>query len=156
MRTHRINAYSPGRARDISGGCNGTVIHTGSAVDASHLPNAWKQINKGMMPILKKLKDIDPWFLEPTAGQGQSREKLDDLCNVFLEALEYPKQSESVSTPAMFLRGQLTLAERRVEIDRRTFRPIGITHIGIERIKLIHTNDSMDVCGVPKKIVTKT
>ena len=48
-------AYSLRRGKEI--GALGVVIHTGSAVDEDHLPNAWKQISKGMMPILEKLKD---------------------------------------------------------------------------------------------------
>ena len=79
--------YSLKRGREI--GALGVVIHTGSAVDEGHVDKAWKQINKGMMPILSKLKDEDPWLLlEPTAGQGQSLvRKLDDLTKYF-EALE--------------------------------------------------------------------
>ena len=95
-------AYSLKRAKEI--GALGTVIHTGSAVDESHVGNAWKQINKGMMPILKKLKDDDPWLLlEPTAGQGQSLvKKLDDLTKYF-DALEWhPKVGVCLDTCHVF------------------------------------------------------
>ena len=72
-------SYSLQRGADI--GALGVVIHTGSAVDASHVEKAWKQIHEGMMPILNALSDDSPFLLlEPTAGQGQSLvKKLDDL-----------------------------------------------------------------------------
>jgi deoxyribonuclease IV len=139
-------AYSLKRGREI--GSKGVVIHTGSAVDEGHIANAWKQINKGMMPVLKKLKDEDPWLLlEPTAGQGQSLvKKLNDLTNYF-EALEWhPKVGVCLDTCHVFAAGH--------DISKKG----GMTEtldllvelVGIERIQLIHANDSMDVCGALK------
>ena len=46
--------YSLKRGREIGALC--VVIHTGSAVDEGHVEKAWKQINKGMMPILLLLE----------------------------------------------------------------------------------------------------
>jgi len=139
-------AYSLKRARDI--GARGTVIHTGSAVDASHLPTAWKQINKGMMPILKKLNEDDPWLLlEPTAGQGQSLvKKLDDLL-MYFEALEWhPKVGVCLDTCHVFAAGH-DIAKKGGMTETLDLL---VSLVGIERIKLIHTNDSMDVCGALK------
>ena len=98
-------AYALKRGREI--GSKGVVIHTGSAVDENHVDKAWKQINKGMMPVLKKLKEDDPWLLlEPTAGQGQSLvKKLDDLTKYF-EALEWhPKVGVCLDTCHVFAAG---------------------------------------------------
>ena len=98
-------AYSLRRAREI--GSKGVVIHTGSAVDVDHVDKAWKQIKKGMMPVLTKLTDEDPWLLlEPTAGQGQSLvKKLDDLLHYF-EALEWhPKVGVCLDTCHVFAAG---------------------------------------------------
>lgn len=139
-------AYSLKRGREI--GSKGVVIHTGSAVDEAHVDNAWKQINKGVMPILKKLTDEDPWLLlEPTAGQGQSLvKKLDDLTKYF-DALEWhPKVGVCLDTCHVFAAGH--------DISKKG----GMTEtldllvklVGIERIQLIHANDSMDVCGALK------
>lgn len=139
-------AYSLKRAKEI--GALGTVIHTGSAVDEKHVATAWKQINKGMMPVLKKLKDEDPWLLlEPTAGQGQSLvKKLDDLTKYF-DALEWhPKVGVCLDTCHVFAAGH--------DISKKggmtQTLDLLVSIVGIERIKLIHTNDSMDVCGALK------
>ncbi len=139
-------AYSLKRAREI--GALGTVIHTGSAVDESHVETAWKQINKGMMPVLKKLKEDDPWLLlEPTAGQGQSLvKKLDDLTKYF-DALEWhPKVGVCLDTCHVFAAGH-DIAKKG---GMTQTLDLLVSIVGIERIKLIHTNDSMDVCGALK------
>jgi deoxyribonuclease IV len=134
------------RGREI--GAKGVVIHTGSAVDEQHVANAWKQIAKGMKPILKKLGESDPWLLlEPTAGQGQSLvKKLDDLIKYF-EALEWhPKVGVCLDTCHVFAAGH--------DISKKG----GMTEtldllvelVGVDRIRLIHANDSMDICGALK------
>ena len=139
-------AYSLKRAKEI--GALGTVIHTGSAVDEKHVQTAWKQINKGMMPILSKLKEEDPWLLlEPTAGQGQSLvKKLDELTKYF-DALEWhPKVGVCLDTCHVFAAGH----DISVKGGMTQTLDLLVSIVGIERIKLIHTNDSMDVCGALK------
>lgn len=139
-------AYSLKRGREIN--AKGVVVHTGSAVDESHVDAAWKQIKKGVLPILKKLNEDDPWLLlEPTAGQGQSLvKKLDDIVKYF-DALDWhPKVGVCLDTCHVFAAGH--------DISKKG----GMTEaldllvklVGIERIQLIHTNDSMDVCGALK------
>jgi deoxyribonuclease-4 len=139
-------AYSLRRAREI--GSKGVVVHTGSAVDVDYVDKAWKQIKKGVMPVLNKLKDEDPWLLlEPTAGQGQSLvKKLDDLLYYF-EALEWhPKVGVCLDTCHVFAAGH-DIAKKGGMTETLDLL---VKLIGIERIKLIHTNDSMDVCGALK------
>lgn len=138
--------YTLNRGLEI--GAKGVVVHTGSAVDESYVDNAWKQIAKGVMPILKKLsKESPPLLLEPTAGQGQSLvKKLDDIIKYF-DALDWhPKVGVCLDTCHVFAAGH--------EVSKKG----GMTQtldllvklVGIERIKLIHTNDSMDICGALK------
>lgn len=139
-------AYSLKRAKEI--GSKGAVIHTGSAVDAGHVDKAWKQIKKGMMPVLNKLTDEDPWLLlEPTAGQGQSLvKKLDDLLHYF-EALEWhPKVGVCLDTCHVFAAGH-DIAKKGGMTETLDLL---VKLVGIERIQLIHANDSMDVCGALK------
>ncbi len=139
-------AYSLKRAREI--GSKGVVIHTGSAVDINHVDQAWKQIKKGMAPVLDKLTDSDPWLLlEPTAGQGQSLvKKLDDLLHYF-EALEWhPKVGVCLDTCHVFAAGH-DIAKKGGMTETLDLL---VKLVGIERIKLIHANDSMDVCGALK------
>lgn len=135
--------YSLKRGREI--GAKGVVVHTGSAVDESHVDNAWKQIHEGVMPILNNLKDDDPWFLlEPTAGQGQSLvKKLDDLTKYF-EALEWhPKVGVCLDTCHVFAAGH----DIKKPGGMSETLDLLVSIVGIERIQLIHANDSMDVCG---------
>ena len=139
-------AYSLKRAKEI--GSKGAVIHTGSAVDAGHVDKAWKQIKKGMMPVLNKLTEEDPWLLlEPTAGQGQSLvKKLDDLLYYF-EALEWhPKVGVCLDTCHVFAAGH-DIAKKGGMTETLDLL---VKLVGIERIQLIHANDSMDVCGALK------
>lgn len=135
--------YSLKRGREI--GALGVVIHTGSAVDEGHVEKAWKQINKGMMPMLSKLKEDDPWLLlEPTAGQGQSLvRKLDDLTRYF-EALEWhPKVGVCLDTCHVFAAGHDIKSKGGMKKTIDLLESI----VGRERIRLIHANDSMDVLG---------
>jgi deoxyribonuclease-4 len=139
-------AYSLNRAKEI--GALGTVIHTGSAVDVNHVPKAWEQIHEGMMPVLNNLHDEDPWLLlEPTAGQGQSLVKeLNDLTNYF-DALEWhPKVGVCLDTCHVFAAGH-DIAKKGGMTETLDLL---VSIVGIERIRLIHTNDSMDFCGALK------
>ena len=139
-------AYSLKRGREI--GARGVVIHTGSAVDEAHVPQAWKQISKGVMPILNKLKEDDPYLLlEPTAGQGQSLvKKLDDLEN-YLKALEYhPKVGICLDTCHVFAAGH----DIKKKGGMKETLDLLVEIAGVERFQLIHANDSMDICGALK------
>ena len=139
-------AYSLKRGREI--GALGVVVHTGSAVDEAHVPNAWKQIKKGVLPILEKLPEDSPnLLLEPTAGQGQSLvKKLDDLVH-YLEALEYhPKVGICLDTCHVFAAGH-DIAKKG---GMKETLDLLVKIAGKERIQLIHANDSMDVCGALK------
>ena len=138
--------YSLRRGKDI--GALGVVIHTGSAVDASHVDNAWKQIHEGMMPILEALDEDSPsLLLEPTAGQGQSLvKKLDDLEN-YLKALEYhPKVGICLDTCHVFAAGH-DIAKKG---GMKETLDLLVEIAGVERFQLVHANDSMDVCGALK------
>jgi len=139
-------AYSLQRGADID--ALGVVIHTGSAVDATHVDRAWKQIHEGMMPILDALSDDSPFLLlEPTAGQGQSLvKKLDDLEN-YLKALEYhPKVGICLDTCHVFAAGH-DISEKG---GMSKTLDLLVQIAGVERFKLVHANDSMDVCGALK------
>ena len=139
-------AYSLKRGREI--GAKGVVIHTGSAVDESHIEKAWKQITEGMMPVLEKLTDEDPWLLlEPTAGQGQSLvKKLDDLTKYFDALKWHPKVGVCLDTCHVFAAGH-DIAKKGGMTETLDLL---VSIVGIERIQLIHANDSMDICGALK------
>ena len=139
-------AYSLKRATQI--GALGVVIHTGSAVDVANVDKAWKQIHEGVMPILNTLDDDAPFLLlEPTAGQGQSLvKKLDDL-EMYLKALEYhPKVGICLDTCHVFAAGH----DIAVKGGMTATIDLLVQIAGAERFKLVHANDSMDVCGALK------
>lgn len=136
-------AYSLKRGKEI--GAHGVVVHTGSAVEESNVEQAWKQIHEGVMPILKNIKEDDPWLLlEPTAGQGQSLvKKLDDLTKYF-DALEWhPKVGVCLDTCHVFAAGH----DIKKPGGMKETLDLLIEIVGAERIKLFHVNDSMDICG---------
>ena len=138
--------YSLKRGKEI--GALGVVVHTGSAVNEDFVESAWKQIHEGMMPILNELTEESPYLLlEPTAGQGQSLVKrLEDLEH-YLKALEYhPKVGICLDTCHVFAAGHdiATKGGMKQTLD------LLVEVAGIERIQLIHANDSMDVCGALK------
>lgn len=138
--------YSLKRGKEI--GALGVVVHTGSAVNEDFIEKAWKQIHKGMMPILNALPDDAPMLLlEPTAGQGQSLvKKLDDLTN-YLKALEYhPKVGICLDTCHVFAAGH-DIAKKGGMTETIDLL---IEIAGAERFQLVHANDSMDVCGALK------
>jgi deoxyribonuclease-4 len=83
-------------------------------------------------------------LLEPTAGQGQSLvKKLDDLEN-YLKALKYhPKVGVCLDTCHVFAAGH----DIKKKGGMKATLDLLVEVAGIERIQLIHANDSMDVCG---------
>jgi deoxyribonuclease-4 len=138
--------YSLQRGGDL--GALGVVIHTGSAVDASHVANAWKQIHDGMMPILEALPEDSPTLLlEPTAGQGQSLVKrLEDLVH-YLDALEHhPKVGICLDTCHVFAAGH----DIKKKGGMTETLDLLVSIVGAERFQLVHVNDSIDVCGALK------
>jgi deoxyribonuclease-4 len=101
-----------------------------------------------MMPILNALSDDSPFLLlEPTAGQGQSLvKKLDDLEH-YLKALEYhPKVGICLDTCHVFAAGH----DIAVKGGMSKTLDLLVEIAGIERFKLVHANDSMDICGALK------
>jgi deoxyribonuclease-4 len=139
-------SYSLQRAAKI--GAKGVVVHTGSAVDPAHVDKAWKQIHDGMMPILDALDDASPFLLlEPTAGQGQSLcKRLDDLA-LYFQALEnHPKVGVCLDTCHVFAAGHDLTAPGGV----KETLDLLVDVVGAGRLKLIHANDSKDVCGALK------
>ena len=138
--------YSLRRGREL--GALGAVIHTGSAVKEEFVDQAWKQIHDGMMPILEKLKENDPFLLlELTAGQGQSLVKrLEELVKYF-DALEFhPKVGICIDTCHVFAAGHDITTKKGIDEMLTGL----IANVPADRIKLVHANDSMDVCGALK------
>lgn len=138
--------YALRRSREL--GALGAVIHTGSAVKEEFVESAWRQIHDGMMPILERLRDDDPFLLlEPTAGQGQSLvRRLEELIKYF-DALEHhPKVGICIDTCHVFAAGHDITTTDGVDQMLSALTAL----VSSDRIKLVHANDSMDVCGALK------
>lgn len=138
--------YALKRSREL--GALGAVIHTGSAVKEEFVDQAWKQIHDGVLPILERLKDDDPFLLlEPTAGQGQSLvRRLEELVKYF-DALEHhPKVGICIDTCHVFAAGHDITTKNGVDEMLSALTAV----IPSDRIKLVHANDSMDICGALK------
>lgn len=138
--------YALKRSREL--GALGAVIHTGSAVKEEFVDQAWKQIHDGVLPILERLKADDPFLLlEPTAGQGQSLvRRLEELVKYF-DALEHhPKVGICIDTCHVFAAGHDITTKNGVDEMIGALTAV----IPSDRIKLVHANDSMDICGALK------
>jgi deoxyribonuclease-4 len=135
--------YSLKRSKEL--GALGTVIHTGSAVKEEFVGHAWKQIHDGMMPILEKLKTEHPFLLlEPTAGQGQSLvRRLDELIKYFDVLEHHPKVGICIDTCHVFAAGHDITTGAGIDEMLGALTAV----ISSDRIKLVHANDSMDICG---------
>ena len=94
------------------------------------------------------MKENDPFLLlEPTAGQGQSLVKrLEELVKYF-DALEFhPKVGICIDTCHVFAAGHDITTKKGIDEMLTGL----IANVPADRIKLVHANDSMDVCGALK------
>jgi deoxyribonuclease-4 len=107
-----------------------------------------RQIREGLLPVLDAVGSDGPWLLlEPTAGQGRSLcAGVDDL-QPYLAALDHhPGVGICLDTCHVFAAGApldepggtTATVDRLVEIA------------GADGLRLVHANDSMDVCGAFK------
>lgn len=126
-------------------GARGVVVHTGSAVDPDQRPAALRRVAESLLPMLEVLPPNAPdVLLEPTAGLGGS------LCGrvaelaPYLDALgRHPRIGVCLDTCHVFAAGHDLSATGGVstllaDLDRA---------VGLDRLRLVHANDSKDPCG---------
>lgn len=136
-------AHTLRRAAEI--GAEGVVVHTGSCVNDGSLDAAMAQVREGLLPILDTLDRSSPWLLlEPTAGQGQSLCATVADLEPYLDAVDrHPQVGICLDTCHVFAAGE-PLHEPGGTTD--TLDRLVAT-AGKGRLRLIHANDSKDVCG---------
>lgn len=139
--------HSLRRGRDI--GAEGVVVHTGSATGGRDRAVALAQVRERLLPLLDELGGADdPWLLlEPTAGQGASLCSLAEDLEPYFAALDrHPRLGVCLDTCHAFAAGHDLAAPGGAAelLDRLT------AATGDDRLKLIHANDSQDVCGARK------
>ncbi|MBB2912777.1 deoxyribonuclease-4 [Streptosporangium becharense] len=132
------------RGRDI--GAKGMVIHTGSAVSQSR-DDAMRQLHEHLLPLLEEIPDDGPdLLLEPMAGQGSMLCATVQDLEPYLEALEWhPKAGVCLDTCHAFAAGHDLSAPGGVGETLEALHAIAPG-----RLKLIHANDSKDVCDSKK------
>jgi deoxyribonuclease-4 len=135
-----------GLLRSAAIGARGLVVHTGSAVSQTR-DDALRQLREHLLPLLEELPDDGPdLLLEPMAGQGGMLCATVQELEPYLAALDWhPKAGVCLDTCHAFAAGHdLSTAEGvRETLDcLHTIAP--------DRLRLIHANDSKDVCGSKK------
>ncbi|RZS82953.1 endonuclease IV [Motilibacter rhizosphaerae] len=144
--SRRIVRHNLERAAQI--GARGVVVHTGSAVDGTPRDAALRQVREAVLPLLDELGDDAPdLLLEPTAGQGQSLCALAADLGPYLDALDrHPRVGLCLDTCHAFAAGHDLAA--RGGAARLLDEVVAVAGPG--RLRLVHANDSKDVCGAAK------
>ncbi|MGV9305303.1 MULTISPECIES: deoxyribonuclease IV [unclassified Nonomuraea] len=132
--------------RGVETGSRGVVVHTGSAVSQSR-DDALRQLREHLLPLLEEIPDDGPdLLLEPMAGQGAMLCATVQDLEPYLAALDWhPKAGVCLDTCHAFAAGHDLAAADGVT---QTFD--ALHRIAPGRLKLIHANDSKDVCGSKK------
>ena len=127
-------------------GAQGLVIHTGSAV-SQHRDDALRQLHEHLLPLLEEIPEDGPdLLLEPMAGQGAMLCATVQDLEPYLAALDWhPKAGICLDTCHAFAAGHDLSTSEGV---KETFDALHAIAPG--RLKLIHANDSKDVCNSKK------
>ncbi|WP_026341291.1 deoxyribonuclease IV [Actinomadura atramentaria] len=137
--------HSLERGRAI--GARGVVVHTGSAVSQSY-DAAMDQVREHVLPLLAEIPDDGPdLLLEPMAGQGKMLcARVEDLGAFFDRLDAHPRLGVCLDTCHAFAAGHDLAAPggAAAAIDAL------VATVGPDRLKLVHANDSKDVCGSAK------
>lgn len=120
-------------------GARGVVLHSGSATSASK-EEGYKRVRESLLPLLASLpEECPPVLLEPMAGQGKSLASTVESVQAYLEAVDaHPKLAVCLDTAHLIAAGEPLDVEGGAtavleEFDRR---------VGLERLHLLHANDS--------------
>ncbi|GAA3445676.1 deoxyribonuclease IV [Planomonospora venezuelensis] len=135
-----------GLLRAAAVGAKGLVVHTGSAVSQSR-DDALRQLHERLLPLLEEIPDDGPdLLLEPMAGQGGMLCATVQDLEPYLAALDWhPKAGVCLDTCHAFAAGHDLSTPEGV---RETFDALHAVAPG--RLRLIHANDSKDVCDSRK------
>ncbi|ROO83869.1 endonuclease IV [Actinocorallia herbida] len=142
-----VQSVAHALARGAQIGARGVVVHTGSAVTQTR-EEALRQVREHVLPLLDALpEDAPDLLLEPMAGQGGMLCATVDELGPYFDALDrHPKLGVCLDTCHAFAAGHDLAAENGVT---KTLDELVAT-VGADRLKLIHANDSKDLCGAKK------
>jgi deoxyribonuclease-4 len=126
-------------------GAAGVVFHAGSAVDEGYAGRALHQVGAALRPVLDEFGDGGPrLYVEPSAGGGRCLAKrVEDLGPYLATAGDHPAFGVCFDTCHAWAAGHdlATPGGMTATLDRL------IATVGVDRIGLIHANDSKDACG---------
>ncbi|MCW2946041.1 MAG: apurinic endonuclease Apn1 [Actinoallomurus sp.] len=131
-------------ARGATIGARGVVVHTGSAVSQPR-DDAMRQVREKLLPLLDEIPPDGPdLLLEPMAGQGAMLcATMRDL-GLYLDGLDHhPRVGICLDTCHAFAAGHDLAAPGGMAMTLDALADVA----GADRLKLIHANDSKDVCG---------
>lgn len=127
-------------------GARGVVFHAGSAVDAGHAEAAMRQVREALLPLLDSAAASGgPMLLvEPSAGGGRSLASRVEQLGPYLDAVDrHPWLGVCFDTCHAWAAGHDLAAEGGMTATLDTL----VATVGADRLKLVHANDSKDLCG---------
>ncbi|PWU44045.1 endonuclease IV [Micromonospora globispora] len=127
-------------------GARGVVFHAGSAVDAGHAETAMRQVRETLLPLLDEAAATGgPMLLvEPSAGGGRSLASRVEHLGPYLDAVDrHPWMGVCFDTCHAWATGHDLAVEGGMTATLDTL----VATVGAHRLKLVHANDSKDLCG---------
>jgi deoxyribonuclease IV len=144
--THSAATLAHGLQRGATIGARAVVFHAGSAVDEAHLSAAFGQVRRELLPLLDAAAEAGgpKLLVEPSAGGGRSlAARVEDLADYFEAVDGHPWFGVCLDTCHAWAAGHdlASPGGMTAALDRL------IATVGVDRLALVHANDSRDPCG---------
>ncbi|WP_422736095.1 deoxyribonuclease IV [Micromonospora sp. WMMD729] len=132
--------------RGVAIGARAVVFHAGSSVDEGYAEEALRQVRRELLPLLDWTAEAGgPMLLvEPSAGGGRSLASRVEHLGPYLDAVDrHPMLGVCFDTCHAWAAGHDLAAEGGMTATLDTL----VATVGAERLRLVHANDSKDLCG---------
>jgi deoxyribonuclease-4 len=140
-----ISSIAHNLRRGAQLGCQGVVVHAGSAVGEDRYEAALRQLHERLLPVLDGLPDDGPRLLiEPTAGGGKAlAATVEELAPYFAALENHPLLGVCFDTCHAWAAGHDLSAPGGMTATLDALEAA----VGEGRLGLVHANDSLDECG---------
>jgi deoxyribonuclease-4 len=140
-----ISSIAHNLRRGAQLGCQGVVVHAGSAVGEDRYEAALGQLHERLLPVLDGLPDDGPRLLiEPTAGGGKAlAATVQDLAPYFAALENHPLLGVCFDTCHAWAAGHDLSVPGGMAATLDALEAA----VGPGRLGLVHANDSLDGCG---------